>query len=175
MRLDTAPARVTRPCGGVRGGGVGRAARTVTRAGTTGAGAGDRVFTTRAGTLAGGARSLSTSTNFDSAAGSNFSTSSTSSFSSSYTPSLSSSSSSFSGDAGGPGSSSLLGMLEENGPLLVNAEGGLTANPYAWTALANVLWLESPAGVGYSYCANSLEGKPCNNTDRTTAAAFHSA
>ena len=107
MRLDTAPARVARPCGGVRGGGVGRAARTVTRAGTTGGGAGDRVFTTRAGTLAGGARSLSTSTNFDSAAGSNFSTSSTSlSSSSSYTPSLSSSSSSFSGDAGGPGSSS---------------------------------------------------------------------
>mmetsp|Transcript_8474 Transcript_8474/g.23640 ORF Transcript_8474/g.23640 Transcript_8474/m.23640 type:complete len:314 (-) Transcript_8474:515-1456(-) len=103
MRL--VPARVARPCGGVRGGGVGLAARTVTRAGTTGGGAGDRVFTTRAGTLAGGARSLSTSTNFDSAAGSNFSTSSTSSSSYSYTPSFSSSSS-FSGDAGGPGSSS---------------------------------------------------------------------
>ena len=76
---------------------------------------------------------------------------------------------------GGPGSSSLLGMLEENGPLLVNADGGLTNNPYAWTSLANVLWLESPAGVGYSYCANSLEGKPCNNTDRTTAAAARAA
>jgi len=47
---------------------------------------------------------------------------------------------------GGPGSSSILGMLQEMGPLLINATGGLMANPYAWTKQANLLVLESPAG-----------------------------
>jgi hypothetical protein len=46
----------------------------------------------------------------------------------------------------GPGSSSILGMLEEVGPLIVNASGGLSVNPYAWTTRANLLVLESPAG-----------------------------
>lgn len=31
---------------------------------------------------------------------------------------------------GGPGSSSILGYLEENGPLLINATGGLMDNPW---------------------------------------------
>ena len=34
---------------------------------------------------------------------------------------------------GGPGSSSILGMLQEHGPLIMNATGGLTENPYTWT------------------------------------------
>ena len=32
---------------------------------------------------------------------------------------------------GGPGSSSILGFLQEQGPLLVNASGGLMENPFA--------------------------------------------
>lgn len=71
---------------------------------------------------------------------------------------------------GGPGSSSVLGMLEEWGPLIVNATGGLSENPYAWTQLANMLILESPSGVGYSYCAQSAT-TGCNNTDVSTARA----
>lgn len=59
---------------------------------------------------------------------------------------------------GGPGSSSLLGFLQENGPLLVNRTGGLMANPWAWTLEANMIALESPAGVGYSYCEAQLSG-----------------
>lgn len=70
---------------------------------------------------------------------------------------------------GGPGSSSILGMLQEHGPLLINTTGGLMDNPYAWTNLAHLLVLESPAGVGYSYCTESLSGKGCNNTDKSTA------
>ena len=59
---------------------------------------------------------------------------------------------------GGPGSSSVLGWLQEMGPLLVNRTGGLMPNPWAWTLEANVLALESPAGVGYSYCEAQLGG-----------------
>mmetsp|Transcript_31157 Transcript_31157/g.58456 ORF Transcript_31157/g.58456 Transcript_31157/m.58456 type:complete len:534 (+) Transcript_31157:42-1643(+) len=73
---------------------------------------------------------------------------------------------------GGPGSSSILGMLQENGPLLINATGGLMRNPYAWTKQANLLILESPAGVGYSYCA-AMKAKSggCKNSDISTAMA----
>jgi cathepsin A (carboxypeptidase C) len=76
---------------------------------------------------------------------------------------------------GGPGSSSILGMLQEHGPLLINATGGLMRNPYAWTKQANLLILESPAGVGYSYCAAMLRGGQCKNTDISTAAAARAA
>ena len=76
---------------------------------------------------------------------------------------------------GGPGSSSILGMLQEHGPLIINATGGLSKNPYAWTTLVNLLILESPAGVGYSYCEASLSGGGCENNDNTTAAAARGA
>lgn len=72
---------------------------------------------------------------------------------------------------GGPGSSSLLGMLQENGPLLVNASGGLFENPYAWTNVANLVALESPVGVGFSYCGAMKNGTgDCKPTDNTAAA-----
>lgn len=52
---------------------------------------------------------------------------------------------------GGPGCSSLLGLLVENGPCLVQPDGESTEiNPYSWTEAAHVLWLDQPAGVGYS-------------------------
>jgi len=76
---------------------------------------------------------------------------------------------------GGPGSSSILGMLQENGPLLINATGGLMQNPYAWTKQANLLILESPGGVGYSYCEAMKVGGNCNNTDISTARAARAA
>ncbi|XP_055010735.1 cathepsin A-like isoform X2 [Boleophthalmus pectinirostris] len=53
---------------------------------------------------------------------------------------------------GGPGCSSMEGFLSENGPFHVNENGKtLYENPFSWNKIANVLYLESPAGVGYSY------------------------
>ncbi|XP_075487525.1 serine carboxypeptidase 1-like [Primulina tabacum] len=54
---------------------------------------------------------------------------------------------------GGPGCSSIgSGAMTENGPFRVNPDGKtLWYNKYAWNNVANVLYLESPAGVGFSY------------------------
>ncbi|KAI9351803.1 serine carboxypeptidase-domain-containing protein [Zopfochytrium polystomum] len=51
---------------------------------------------------------------------------------------------------GGPGCSSLIGMFEENGPVLMQDDGTLKQNPYAWSTVANMLYVEQPVGVGYS-------------------------
>lgn len=54
---------------------------------------------------------------------------------------------------GGPGCSSIAyGASEEIGPFRINKNGtGLHVNEYSWNKVANLLFLESPAGVGFSY------------------------
>ncbi|XP_050267246.1 LOW QUALITY PROTEIN: serine carboxypeptidase 1-like [Quercus robur] len=60
---------------------------------------------------------------------------------------------------GGPGCSSLgYGAFEELGPFRVNSDGKtLLRNDYAWNSVANVIFLESPAGVGFSYSNTSSD------------------
>ncbi|CAI9765556.1 unnamed protein product [Fraxinus pennsylvanica] len=60
---------------------------------------------------------------------------------------------------GGPGCSSIgAGALTELGPFRVNPDGKtLWYNKYAWNNVANVLFLESPAGVGFSYSNTSSD------------------
>ncbi|MBA0798072.1 hypothetical protein Gohar_008705 [Gossypium harknessii] len=60
---------------------------------------------------------------------------------------------------GGPGCSSLgYGAMLELGPFRVNKDGKtLYRNEYAWNKVANVIFLESPAGVGFSYSNDSSD------------------
>ncbi|XP_061347069.1 serine carboxypeptidase-like 27 isoform X3 [Gastrolobium bilobum] len=60
---------------------------------------------------------------------------------------------------GGPGCSSIAyGASEEMGPFHIRPDGkSLYLNPYAWNNLANILFLESPAGVGFSYSNKTTE------------------
>ncbi|GFP84549.1 serine carboxypeptidase-like 40 [Phtheirospermum japonicum] len=60
---------------------------------------------------------------------------------------------------GGPGCSSIGGgAMTELGPFRVNPDGkSLWYNEYAWNTVANVIFLESPAGVGFSYSNTSSD------------------
>ncbi|KAK7404258.1 hypothetical protein VNO78_05002 [Psophocarpus tetragonolobus] len=71
---------------------------------------------------------------------------------------------------GGPGCSSVAyGAMQELGPFRVNSDGKtLHRNIYSWNRVANVLFLESPAGVGFSYSNKSKDYD--TNGDKKTAA-----
>lgn len=49
------------------------------------------------------------------------------------------------------------GWLSETGQYWPTEDGSLEANPYAWRSLASVVYLESPAFVGYSYSNTSSD------------------
>lgn len=51
---------------------------------------------------------------------------------------------------GGPGCSGLGGFFSEQGPFRPTANHTLTPNPYAWNKVANMIFIEQPAGVGFS-------------------------
>ncbi|ETO17404.1 hypothetical protein RFI_19917 [Reticulomyxa filosa] len=64
---------------------------------------------------------------------------------------------------GGPGASSLLGYFVEHGPFHTNDYSVelnttdipvLFYNNYTWTKVANILYLEMPGGVGFSFCGD---------------------
>lgn len=52
---------------------------------------------------------------------------------------------------GGPGCSGLLGFMTEQGPFRVNKDMTLKMNEYAWNTVSNMVFIESPCGVGFSY------------------------
>ncbi|KAL9227018.1 hypothetical protein vseg_002765 [Gypsophila vaccaria] len=60
---------------------------------------------------------------------------------------------------GGPGCSSVAyGASEEIGPFRINSRAsGLDLNKFSWNQVANLLFLEAPAGVGFSYTNHSSD------------------
>ncbi|KAH7656227.1 Peptidase S10 serine carboxypeptidase protein [Dioscorea alata] len=70
---------------------------------------------------------------------------------------------------GGPGCSSLgTGAMSELGPFFVKRDGKtLYENAHAWNKIANILFLESPAGVGFSYSNTTTDY--AKSGDRRTA------
>ncbi|KAG2702834.1 hypothetical protein I3843_06G102500 [Carya illinoinensis] len=68
---------------------------------------------------------------------------------------------------GGPGCSSLgVGAFSENGPFRPSGEV-LVRNQYSWNREANMLYLESPIGVGFSYATDFSSDEAVN--DKITA------
>ena len=52
---------------------------------------------------------------------------------------------------GGPGCSSMLGLMQEIGPFVIdNGETDYKVNHWSWNLKAHLLILESPFGVGFS-------------------------
>ncbi|KAG6575709.1 Serine carboxypeptidase-like 40, partial [Cucurbita argyrosperma subsp. sororia] len=70
---------------------------------------------------------------------------------------------------GGPGCSSLaFGAMAELGPFRARSDGKtLFHNRFSWIHVANVLFLESPAGVGFSYSNTTSDYQ--SNGDKNTA------
>nr|XP_023897455.1 serine carboxypeptidase-like 35 [Quercus suber] len=74
---------------------------------------------------------------------------------------------------GGPGCSSIAyGAAQELGPFLVQLNGiKLNLNKFSWNKVANILFLEAPVGVGFSYTNKSKDLHMLG--DRVTADDSH--
>ncbi|KAI0170145.1 putative carboxypeptidase S1 [Pestalotiopsis sp. NC0098] len=67
---------------------------------------------------------------------------------------------------GGPGCSSMIGLFQENGPChFVDNETEPSINPYSFNEYANMLYVDQPIGVGFSYGNDTV-------TSTVTAAPF---
>ena len=66
---------------------------------------------------------------------------------------------------GGPGCSSLDGWANEHGPMRMGQDGVFEPNEYSWNRAANMIYLESPGDVGFSYVDSDLDYEKRINDD----------
>lgn len=52
---------------------------------------------------------------------------------------------------GGPGSSSMIGLFQEQGPCGVDYDGNVYNNPYSWSNISNMIFIDQPTTTGLSY------------------------
>ncbi|KAH6887662.1 Alpha/Beta hydrolase protein [Thelonectria olida] len=59
---------------------------------------------------------------------------------------------------GGPGCSGLIGLMLELGPCLVANNGSSTTrNPFSWTRNSSMIFVDQPAGTGFSYVDKGID------------------
>lgn len=53
---------------------------------------------------------------------------------------------------GGPGASSMLGLLNGDGPCYIHADSNsIYLNEWSWNEYSNMLYIDQPVQVGFSY------------------------
>ena len=74
---------------------------------------------------------------------------------------------------GGPGCSSLFGWIAEVGPMMYHKNKTFTKNEYSWNKEANMLFIESPGEVGYSFINSKSDSDILFNDDTTAKENFN--
>ncbi|KAJ1425470.1 peptidase S10, serine carboxypeptidase, partial [Ochromonadaceae sp. CCMP2298] len=69
---------------------------------------------------------------------------------------------------GGPGCSGLIGFMTEQGAFRPNKDMSLSLNEFAWNKVANMVFIESPAGVGFSYSTDPSKDYTTGDTQTAT-------
>ncbi|CAO3573834.1 unnamed protein product [Mortierella alpina] len=60
---------------------------------------------------------------------------------------------------GGPGSSSMIGLFFENGPIQVTENMKLARRSVSWADEYSILFIDQPVGTGYSYVTRAKDGE----------------
>ncbi|KFK38433.1 hypothetical protein AALP_AA3G112700 [Arabis alpina] len=80
--------------------------------------------------------------------------------------------------SGGPGCSSISGLIYENGPLTVKLEvyngtlPSLVSTSYSWTKVSSILYVDQPVGTGFSYSRTHIANKPSDSGEAKRITEF---